>query len=71
VRDATLWTSPDGQHWTKDTRDAGTFEQNAIANRVGVTSSGFAIIGAANITGTGTAGDPIRQDAVLWMGSTG
>jgi hypothetical protein len=69
VRDATLWISPDGQHWTEDTRDAGTFEQHAIANSVGVTTNGFAIIGSANITGTGVPGDPIRQDNVLWIGS--
>jgi hypothetical protein len=70
VRDATLWTSPDGQHWTEDTHDAGTFEQHAIANRIGVTANGFAITGSANITGTGTPGDPIRQDDVLWIGSS-
>lgn len=70
VKDATLWTSPDGQHWTEDTRDAGTFEQHAIANGIGETSRGFAIVGAANITGTGKPGDPLRQDNVLWVGSS-
>jgi len=70
VRDATLWTSPDGRHWTADTHDAGTFEQHAIANRIGVTANGFAITGSANITGTGVPGDPIRQDNVLWTGSS-
>ena len=67
--DAIVWTSADGQHWTPDTHDGGVFEQYARADGVGPTADGFAIFGEGNITGTGAALDPIRQDDVLWLGS--
>ena len=67
--DAIVWTSPDGRHWTPDTHDGGVFEQYARADGVGPTTDGFAIFGEGNITGTGAAIDPIRQDDVLWLGS--
>jgi hypothetical protein len=67
--DLILWTSQDGRHWTQDRRDAGTFEQFAYALGIGVAHDGVAIIGTANVTGLGTAQDPVRQDSVLWFGS--
>jgi hypothetical protein len=67
--DLILWTSQDGQHWTQDHRDAGTFEQFAYAAGIGVAHDGVAMIGTANITGLGNAQEPVRQDQVLWFGS--
>lgn len=67
--DLMLWTSQDGQHWTQDHRDAGTFEQFAYAGGIGVVHDGVAMIGTANITGLGNAQEPVRQDRVLWFGS--
>jgi hypothetical protein len=74
VNDAILWTSVDGWHWAKDTRDDGTFEQFAQAIGIGVTGDGFAIFGSGNVTGGRVAGqpldkDPLGQDEVLWLGS--
>ena len=48
----------------------GTFEQYARAEGVGITADGVAVFGRANISGSGAIGDPIRQDQVLWMGSS-
>ena len=72
VSDAIMWTSPDGQHWTPSARDGATFEQYAWTSGVGTTADGAAIVGRANITGNGVpgTGDPIRQDDVLWFGSS-
>jgi hypothetical protein len=73
--DLIVWTSKDGQNWTRNGRDAGTFEQYAyavgigIGIGIGVEPNGIAIVGTANITGLGTAADPVRQDSVLWFGS--
>ena len=64
-----MWTSPDGRHWTADTRDGATFEQDAWISGVGATADGAAIFGQSNINGTETQNDPTRQDLVLWMGS--
>jgi hypothetical protein len=73
VNDAILWTSRDGEHWTRDTRDAGTFEQFAQAIGIGVTNDGFAIFGYGNVTGGRVAAKPLSQDPlgldnVLWLG---
>ena len=72
MTDAIVWTSPDGQHWTPIRRDGDAFEQYARADAVGATSDGFAIFGRADITGNGVpgTGDPIRQEDVLWLGSS-
>lgn len=74
VNDAILWTSRDGEHWSSDTRDAGTFEQFAEPIGVGVSNDGFAIFGYGNVTGGRVAAkplsqDPLGQDTVLWLGS--
>jgi hypothetical protein len=73
VDDAILWTSRDGEHWSGDTRDAGTFEQFAEPIGVGVSNDGFAIFGYGNVTGGRVAAkplsqDPIGVDEVLWLG---
>ena len=70
LSDAVVWTSPDGRHWTPDTRDGGTFEQNAWVTGVGETADGFAIAGQANTSASPAAGDPTHQDIVFWMGSS-
>lgn len=67
--DLVVWNSQDGEHWTRNGRDAGTFEQYAYASSVGVERNGIVIVGTANITGLGNAADPVRQDSVLWFGS--
>jgi hypothetical protein len=69
--DQIVWTSKDGQTWRRNGRDAGTFEQYAYPSSIGVgiEHNGIAIVGNANITGLGTAADPVRQDSVLWFGS--
>jgi len=69
LNDMILWTSVDGQHWTQDKRDFGSFEQFASADGIGVTDDGVAVFGT-NVRAEDTRGNPSATDTVLWLGSS-
>jgi hypothetical protein len=62
--------APRGCKAGQDRRDVGTFEQYAEATSIGIAHDNIAIVGIANMTGTGSASEPVRQDNVLWLGSS-
>ena len=67
--DMILWTSTDGEHWTEDKRDDGSFEQFAQPAGIGATDDGVVAFGS-NVKGEDIRGFPAATEDVLWRGTS-
>src|SRR5690242_19128337 len=66
--DAVVFASADGRSWTEVRRDGEVFATRARADGVVASARGFDVVGVSNQRGSGSFGDPVRQDPTLWRG---
>jgi hypothetical protein len=67
ITDAIAFVSSDGRSWTAAGRGSAVFASRARADSVAAApAGGFAVVGGADMRGTGALTDPIRQRGTVW-----